>query len=113
MGGLRGINDFPVVFLEQAALIIRQAALRVVQNQARANWRERRIDVDRIGIAGKVHSVHAMIGEMAAQPLNALFVGRKSVLCDQILAKPQDIRGVEQGFFLGCLLYTSPSPRDA
>ena len=101
MRGLRGVDNFPAVLFKQIALIIRQAALRIVQDQARPDRRERRIDVDRIGIARKIHGVDAVIGEMSAQPFDPFEVRGETVLYHQVLTEPQHIGGIKQGLFLG------------
>ena len=99
---LGGIDDFPAVLFEHPALVFRQATLWVVQDQSRSDRREGRVDVDGVGVARKVHRVDAVIGEVTAQPLDALLVRREAVLHHQILAEAQHVGSVEQGFFLGC-----------
>ena len=72
MRRLGGIDDFPVVFVKHLALVIGQAALGIVQDQAGAERREGRIDMDRIGITGKVYRMHPVIGVVPTQPLDPL-----------------------------------------
>ena len=57
--------------------------------------------MDRVGVAREVHRVHPVVGEVAAQPLDALQVGGEAVLHDEILSEAQHVRRVEQRFFLG------------
>ncbi len=101
MGRLRGIDDLPIIVIEHLALIVRQTALRVVQDEAGPEGRESRVDMDRIGIAGEVDRMHPVIGEMATDPFDPFEVGRKPVLHHQIPAKTQHVGGVEQRLFLG------------
>jgi len=101
MRRLGGVDDFPIVLLEHLTLILRQTALRVVQDQPGAQRREGGVDMDRVRIARKVDRMHPVVGEMPPQPLDALQVGRKPMLDHQIAAKPQDVRSVKQGLFLG------------
>ena len=101
MRGLRGIYDLPAVLLEHLALFIGQAAARVVQDQPRAQRCEGGIDMDGIGIAGEIHRMHTMIGEMAAQPFDTFQIGGKAMLHHQIAAKAQNIGGVKQRLFFG------------
>ena len=66
MRGLSGVDNLPIVFVKHRPLVIRKAALRVVQDQARTQRRESRIDMDRVRIAWKIDRMDPVIGEMAA-----------------------------------------------
>ena len=101
MRGLSGVDNLPIVFVKHRPLVIRKAALRVVQDQARTQRREGGIDMDRVGIAWKINRMDPVIGEMAAQPFDAFEVCREPVLHDQIAAKAQHISGVKQWLFFG------------
>lgn len=101
MRGLRSIDDFPAVVIVHLALLLGQAAVRVVQDQTGAQRGEGRVDVDGIRVTGEVDGVHAVIGEVATQPFDAFEVCREPVLNHQVLAKAQDIGSVKQRLFLG------------
>ena len=83
--GLGGLDDLPVVGLEDGALRLGQRAVRVVDDQARAQRHEGRVDVDRVGVAGEVHGVHAVLGVVALEPVHGGAVGGQAVLDEQAL----------------------------
>ena len=101
MGRLGGIDNLPIVLLEHFALVIRQAALWIVQDEPGPQGGECCVNVNRVGITWEIHRMHPMVWEVAAQPLDALQVGGKPMLNHQIAAKPQNIGGVEQWLLLG------------
>ena len=100
MGWLGRIDNLPIVLLKQFALFIRQAALWVVQDEPGAQGGKCCVDVNGIGVTWEVHRMHPMVWEVAAEPFDSLEVGGEPMLNDQISAKPQNIRGIEQGLFL-------------
>ncbi|OAN67059.1 hypothetical protein A8B83_19430 [Rhodobacteraceae bacterium EhC02] len=102
MCGLCAINDFPAVFFEHFALFGWQTALRVVENEAGAQGGKCCVDMDRVGVSGKVHCMHAMIREVATDPLDALEVRREAVLNHKIAAEAQDVCRIEERFFFSC-----------
>ena len=57
--------------------------------------------MDRIGIAREIHRVHAVVGEVALQPLNPFQVGGKPMLNNEVTAKAQHVGGIKKRFFLG------------
>ena len=101
MRRLRRIHDLPVIFFKHTALLIGQAPLRVVQDQTGPQRGKGCINMDWIGITGEIDRVHAVIGEMPAQPFNAFQVGSKAVLHHKIAAKSKDICCIKQRFLLG------------
>ena len=98
---MRRIQNLPTILLEHLALIVRQTALWVVQNQARTQRCEGRVDVDGVGVAREIDRMDPVVGEVAAQPFDAFEVGCKPVLDDEVFAKAEHVGGVEKGFFLG------------
>ncbi len=99
MRWLRSIDDFPAVVVEHFTLFIRKAALRVVKDQPRAQRRKGRINVDRVRIAGEIHSVNAVIGEVTAQPLDTLEVCCKAMLHNEVFAEAKNVSSVKQRLF--------------
>ena len=95
------IHDFPTVVVVHLALVFGQTAVRIVQDQTGPQRRKSRVDVDRIGITGKIHGMHAVVGKVAAQPFDPLEVRGKPVLHDKVFAKAQDICGIKQRLFFG------------
>ena len=99
--GLGGLDDLPVVGLEDRALLLGQLALRVVDDQAGAQRHEGRVDVDRVGVAGEVHGVHAVLGVVALEPVHGGAVGGQAVLDEQVLAHAHHVGGVPHRLDLG------------
>ena len=99
--GLGGLDDLPVVGLEDGALRLGQRAVRVVDDQARAQRHEGRVDVDRVGVAGEVHGVHAVLGVVALEPVHGGAVGGQAVLDEQVLAHAHHVGGVPHRLDLG------------
>ena len=91
MCGLRRVYDLPAILFEHVALIFWQSTLWIVQDQTGTQRGKGCVNMNGIRIAGKVHGMDAMIGEMAAQPFDALQVCRKPVLHNQIFAKSKNI----------------------
>ena len=100
MGRGSGVDDLPVVGLEDLALLLGELALRVVEDEAGAQGNERRVDVDGIGVAGEVDGVDAALGVHTANPLHGLPVGREAVLDEEVLADAHHVRGVKQDLVL-------------
>ena len=94
VGRLGGVDDLPVVGLEDRALLLGQLALRVVDDQAGAQRHEGRVDVDRVGVAREVHGVHAVLGVVALEPVHGRAVRGQAVLDEQVLAHAHDVGGV-------------------
>ena len=102
MRWLGRIVNFPAVLFKHLALVFWQTTLWIVEDQTRAQWRERCVDMDRIRITRKIHSVDAVFGEVTAQPFDSLQVCRESMLHNQVAPKTQHVRCIKQGFFFGC-----------
>ena len=100
-GGRGGIDDLPLVGLEDRALCVGQPAFRVVDDETGAQGHEGRVDVDWIRVAGKVDGVHPVIRKVALQPLHAPAVRGQPVLAEEVLADAQDVGRVEQRLVLG------------
>jgi len=100
MGRLGGVHDFPVIGLENLPLRLRQATVGIVDDEARPKRHEGGIDMDRIGVAGKIHGMDAVVGKMTLQPFHGPAVGGESMLAEQVLAKAHDVGRVEQRFGL-------------
>ena len=82
-------------------LLIGQAALWIVQDQTRAQRRKGRIDVDRIGVTGEIHRMHAVIREVTAQPFDPFRFVVNPCCTTKITAKTQDVSGIKQWLFFG------------
>ena len=101
MGRLGGLDDLPVVGLEDGALLLGQRAVRVVDDQARAQRHEGGVDVDRVRVAGEVHGVHAVLGVVALEPVHGRAVRGQAVLDEQVLAHAHHVGGVPHRLDLG------------
>ena len=103
-----GVNDLPIVGFEDLALLFGQTTVGVVDDQARTQRHEGRVDVDRVGITGEVHSVNAEIGVVTLEPFHGLTVGGEAVLDEEVLANAHDVSCVPHGLnfsgheVLGC-----------
>ena len=93
MGGLGGVDDLPIVGLEDVALALGGMTVRVVDDQARAQRHERGVDVDRRG-RQEVHRMDAVLGIVALEPLHGGAVGGQAVLDEDVLAHAHEVGGV-------------------
>ena len=89
------VNNVPPIIIVHFALFLGKPALRVIQNQPRAQWGKGGIDMNRIRVTRKIHRMHTMLGKMPPDPFNAFKIGCKTVLHHQILAKTQHIGSVK------------------
>ena len=101
VGGRSRVHDPPAVRFEDAALGLREAPGRVVDDEAGAEGHERRVDVDRPRVPRKVHRVHPVVREVAAQPLHTPPVGGEPVLAEEVPADPQHVGRIEERLVLG------------
>ena len=69
----------------------------VVDDEARTQRHEGRVDVDRVGITGEVHSVNAEVGVVALEPLHGLTVSGEAVLDEEVLADAHNVSCVPHG----------------
>ena len=98
---LGGVDDLPVVGLEDGQLALGGMAVRVVDDQARTQRHEGGVDVDRVGVAGEVHGMDAQLGIVALEPFHGGAVGGQAVLDEQVLAHAHHVGGVPHGLDLG------------
>ena len=98
---LGGVHDFPAVFLENHPLLFGQAAVRVVDNQTRAQRHKGGVDVNRVGVTGEVHRMDAHVRVFAFKPFHGFAVGGEAVLDKQVFAHPHHVGGIKQNFFFG------------
>ena len=62
MGGLGGVDDLPIVGLEDVLLALGRMTMRVVDDQARTQRHEGGVDVNRVRVAREVHGMDAILG---------------------------------------------------
>ena len=70
-----GINNLPIVLIEDLALLVGQGSIRIIYDGARLQRNEGRIYVYGVGVTRKIYRVNSVIREVSLQPLHTASVG--------------------------------------